>query len=466
MADATLVQQLAAFAAATTFDALPERVQLSAPQRVLDIVGLALAALEMDTSVATLGWVGDQGGAAQARVIGGGKAPASMAAFANGVLAHSLDYDDTHLPSVLHPCASVVPAALAAAETAGAPGKQLLAAVAVGVEICVRLGMAGYDREAGQSLFFERGQHATSICGAIGSAAAAALLLGLDESGIADAMGLAVSMSGGVLEANRTGGSVKRLHCGWAAKAGVMAAELAGRGFTGPPTVLEGRFGFFEAYLSGQFEPAEITLGLGETWALADLHYKPYPANHFTHASVDAALRLRAAGIGPADVASVEIAVATPTARTIGEPLEVKRRPGTGYAGKFSGPYVFAAALHGGGGLGLGLDDFTDALVQDPSYLSLMDRTTIVGSAVCDALYPHALPAIVTVTLTDGRTVVEEVLTNRGGPDQPLTDAELHTKFLTNARRALPEHTALQLADGLRSLPTLDLASHALEALS
>jgi 2-methylcitrate dehydratase PrpD len=465
VAEPTLVQQLAAIAAKTSYDVLPLDVQESAPQRVLDIVGLCLAALPMDTSDAAIAWVTAQGGHPQATVIGGTRAPASQAAFVNGVLAHSLDYDDTHLPSVLHPSASVVPAALAAAESAGASGPDLLAAVAVGVEVCVRLGMAGYDKGAGQSTFFERGQHATSICGAVGSAAAAAMLLGLDESGIGHAMGLSVSMGSGVLEANRNGGSVKRLHCGWAAHAGVMAAELAARGFTAPPTVLEGRFGFFEAWLSGAFDPDEVTRGLGTEWALPGIHYKPYPANHFTHAAVDAALRLRDKGIRPADVAAVEIAVAPPTVRTIGEPLEAKRRPPSGYTAKFSGPFVFAAALHGGSGLGVGLDDFTDALATDTSYLALMDKTTVVGSEQCARLYPHALPAVVTLTTTDGRVLVEEVLDNRGGPARPLTADELTEKFLTNATRTLPVDTAHELAAGIRSLPSLPLAATALEAL-
>ena len=305
MAEPTLVQHLAALAAKSSYDVLPDDVRESAPQRVLDVVGLGLAALDMDTSQAVRRWALAQGGAPQSVLLGGGRAPEAQAAMVNGTLAHSLDYDDTHLPSVLHPSASVVPAALAAAEVGKATGAQLLAAVAVGVEVCVRLGMAGYDREAGQSTFFERGQHATSICGAVGSAAAAGMLLGLDEEALAHAMGLSVSMGSGVLEANRNGGSVKRLHCGWAAHGGVVAAELAAAGFTAPPTVLEGRFGFFEAWLSGRFSPEEVTAGLGTDWALPGVHYKPYPANHFTHAAVDAALRLRAQGVRPDDVERV-----------------------------------------------------------------------------------------------------------------------------------------------------------------
>jgi 2-methylcitrate dehydratase PrpD len=463
----TLVQALAEMVAKTSYDALPEPVRASAPERVLDIVGLCLAALDMDTSTATLGWVAESGGAAQATALGlwEQKVPAAQAAFANGVLAHSLDYDDTHLPSILHPSASVVPAALAAAETAHVSGQRLLAAVATGVEVVVRLGMAGYDSTAGQSTFFERGQHATSICGAIGSAAAAASVLGLPVKGIADAMGLAVSMTGGVLEANRTGGTVKRLHCGWAAHAGVTAAQLAARGFTGPPTVLEGRFGFYEAFLSGRFEATAITDGLGEQWCLPDVHYKPYPANHFTHAVADAAIALRASGLRPEDIASAVISAPTPTVRTIGEPIEAKRRPESGYHAKFSAPYVFAAALVGGGGLGLGLDDFTDELVREPVRQSLMDRTTVVGSAECDAGYPHTLPAVVTVTTTVGGTLSEAVFANRGGPLRPLSADELRAKYLDCASRALGEDVAGRLASAVLALPDLPDVADLLEGL-
>ena len=177
------------------------------------------------------------------------RCPAPAAALVNGTLAHALDFDDTHLPSVLHPSASVVPAALAVAEARGRSGAEALHAIAVGIEINVRLGSAGYDATQRVNLFFERGLHATSICGALAAAGAAALLLGLDAAGVADAIGIAASMGAGLLEANRTGGTVKRVHCGWAAHAGVCAAELARSGLTGPPTVLEGRFGFFAGLL-------------------------------------------------------------------------------------------------------------------------------------------------------------------------------------------------------------------------
>lgn len=453
MSAPTAVQQLARMTVEAT-DAVPAEVATSVRQRVLDVLGLQLGALPLDTSAAALRFVASQGGHGQASVVGStDRVPAAWAAFAGGVLAHSLDYDDTHLPSILHPSASVVPAALAAAELSGASGRRVVGAVAAGIEVVVRLGMAGYDREAGNSTFFEHGQHATSICGAIGSAASAASLLGLGADGVAHAMGIAASMAGGVIEANRTGGTVKRLHCGWAAHAGVSAAQLAEAGFTGPPTVLEGRFGFFEAFLHGVYRPEELTDGLGERWSVPGIFFKPYPANHFTHGGIDAAIELREAGLRPDDVAAAVLGVAGPTVRTIGEPLAVKQAPETGYQAQFSGPYTVAAALLGGGGLGLALEDFTDELATDPARRALMGRITVEADEACAAIYPSQFPARLTVTTHAGERLEAFVTANRGGPERPLTDDELATKFRDNAARSASPEAAARLEGAVAALP-------------
>jgi 2-methylcitrate dehydratase PrpD len=433
---ATLAQQLAGFAADVRRDGAPHEVRKSTRQRILDIVGLQAAALPLPTSAAALAYVAAQGGVEEASVVGRGElAPATWAAFAGGVLAHSLDYDDTHLPSVLHPSASVVPAGLAVAEATGASGPATLDAIAVGIETVVRLGMAGYDPVAGDSVFFAHGQHATSICGALGAAVTAALLRGIDEQGVTDTLGVAASMASGIIEANRTGGTVKRLHCGWAAHAGVTAAGLVGAGFTGPPTVLEGRFGFFEAFLHGQVDLRVVASGLGQDWSVPGIFFKPYPANHFTHTGLDAARRLRARGLTPDDVAEAVLGVAGPTVRTIGEPLEVKRRPETGYQAQFSGPYLVALGLLGGHGLGAGLEDFEDERVSRRDVRELMSRIRVIADERCDRIYPRQFPAVLTVRTHDGRELVEEVLVNRGGPDDPLSDDELATKFRDNVGR-------------------------------
>lgn len=450
--ESTLAQQLSRFAADLRYEDLPQDVIDSIKSRVLDILGICAAAAPLETSRGVRQWAIDQGGVPEASAVGiGHELPASLAAFVNGVLAHSLDYDDTHLPSVLHPSASVIPAVLAAAQAKNSTGKELIRAIAIGLEICVRLGMAGYDHEKQNSTFFEHGQHATSICGAMGSAAAIAALYG-GESLICDSLGVAASMASGIIEANRTGGTVKRIHCGWAAHSAVSAVNLVRYGLTGPPTVLEGRFGFFQAWLHGEFDPGAITEGLGEEWSIQDIFFKPYPANHFTHAAVDAAAGLRRSGLIIEEIESMTLGVPAPIVRTIGEPIEVKRRPETGYMAQFSGPYAVVAGLLGGGGLEVGLDDYTDEFAVDPVRRSLMAKVDVVADEKCTAIFPMQFPAVLTVRLRDGSTEVREVLTNRGGPKRPLSFGELTKKFRDNAKRTLTPSAMDNLANECKEL--------------
>jgi 2-methylcitrate dehydratase PrpD len=456
----TLVEGLAVFAASAE---VPDDVRASVRQRVLDIVGLAIAASPLPTSQAVASYARDLGGAPQAHAIGvDALLPAPSAALVNGTLAHSLDYDDTHLPSIIHPSAPVVPACLAAAEAADASGADVVRATAVALEICVRLGMAGYDKQAETSLYFERGQHATASCGTIAGAAGAAVLLGLDAGGIAHAMGVAASMASGIIEANRTGGTVKRLHCGWAAHAAVTAAELAGRGLTGPPTVLEGDFGFFRATIDGRFDPDALRLGLGTVWSVPGIFFKPYPANHFTHTTIDAVLALRDRGLRAEDVEAVEVGIAAPTVRSVGEPIERKRAPESGYQAQFSIPYVVAAALCGGGGLGLGLDDFTDDLAREPARRRIASRVTVRGDDACTEIYPHQFPAVVRVRTTSGEELVERRLRNRGGPGDPLSDSELALKFRENAGRVLSPDAVSAIEEAAKRLDVLENAGELL----
>ncbi|MBI1759882.1 MAG: MmgE/PrpD family protein [Acidobacteria bacterium] len=447
----TLLQRFSRFAADVTYDALPPAVITSIKERTLDTVGLCLAATPLETSQMALNLALSWGGHPEATTIGAPhRLPAPSAGFVNGTLAHSLDYDDTHLPSVLHPSASLIPGVLAVGEAINASGKDVIAAAAIGYELCVRAGMAAYDRTLGNSVFFERGWHATSICGTLGVAAAAAKLYGLGAEGVMHAVGIAASLGAGVIEANRTGGSVKRLHCGWAAHAGIIAAQTARAGFTGPPSILEGRFGFYQAFCGGQFDAAEIVDGLGENWCIPDIFYKPYPANHFTHAGIDAALRLRERIGNLDDIAEIELGVASPTLRTIAQPPEQKARPQSGYHAQFSGPFTVAAALlGGGGGLGLWLDDFTDANVSDPRYLALAAKVRCVANAECDAIFPNQFPAVLTIRLKSGEVLVEKVLANRGGPANPLSLAELKIKFAANAGRRLSATAAQAVADSI-----------------
>lgn len=453
----TPAQRLADFAVATRDGELPAELREKVTGHLLDLLGNSLAALPERPGAAVRELVDEWGGTPAATAIGSTtRLPAPSAALVNGTLAHSLDFDDTHLPSVLHPSASVLPAALATAEAVGATGARLLDAAAVGIEVTCRLGMAQYDEELGNSVFFDRGLHATAICGAIGAAVAAAMLRGIDAAGICSAMGIAASMGSGIIEANRTGGTVKRVHCGWAAHAGVVAADLARLGLTGPPTVFEGRFGFFQAFCGAHFDAdgvvAALTEGLGRRWELSRLFIKPYPCNHFTHAGVDAAMRLRRRGVDPARISRLTLGVPAPVLRTIAEPAAEKAHPRSGYHAAFSGPYTVAAGLLArpgapGHGLGVFHEDFTDEAAADPARLDLAARVTCVADEECTAVFPHQFPAVLTAELDDGSTMTERVMVNRGSPQDPLDAAELTAKFLANALGAGAEPAVRALAD-------------------
>lgn len=448
MNEQTLVGRLAEFASTARAKGVGTELRDDAARRVLDVLGNSLAAQGTPAAASVRALIVEWGGRPQATAVSmPDRYPAASAALLGGTLAHALDFDDTHLPSVLHPSATVVPAALAVAEATGASGAALLDAVAVGVEITVRVGMAGYDEKLGNSVFFERGLHATAICGALGGAAAAAMLSGLDTAEIAHALGIAASMGSGLLEANRTGGTVKRVHCGWAAHAAVTAASLARHGLTGPPTVLEGRFGLLHAFCGDQAIPAAITDELGDRWELPGIFFKPYPCNHFTHAGIDAALRLRGRGVTADAVDRLILGAPTPVLRTIGEPVHAKRHPESGYHAAFSGPYTVAAALLGGGGLGVFHDDFTDAAAADPRRLAVAARVDCVPDARCDEIFPYQFPAVLTARLRDGRTLTERVDVNRGGPGNPLSAAELATKFRLNTAAVLSSDRADEIAE-------------------
>ena len=456
--ETTVLQEVSRFAAGVRDGKVEDSILQDARRRVMDIIGIALAASGMEPTRVVRAVVESWGGEGQAGIIGSDdRYPASSVALVNGTLAHALDYDDTHLPSVLHPSAAVVPAALAAAEASGASGRDLLTAAAAGDELAVRVGMTGYDEELGNSVFFEKGLHATSIAGTLGGALAAAMLYGLDEEGIGHAVAISASMGAGLIEANRTGGTVKPVHCGWAAHAAITAAELARHGLTGPPTVFEGRFGFLQAYLGDEADVEALTRGLGEEWELPRVFFKPYPANHFTHAGIDAAIRLREEGLDVGEIEEIELGAATPTLRTIAEPEEEKAKPKTGYAARFSGPFTVATALLGGGGLGVSLDDFTDEAVKDRVKLDLASRVRCVADEKCDRIFPNQFPAVLRVWLKSGEEREARVSHNRGGPENPLSNEELETKFRTNAGQVLPVGQVEALEEVLRSLAEAEM---------
>ena len=344
------------------------------------------------------------------------------------MLAHGLDYDDTHEAAVTHVSCSVAPTMLAAAERHASRGADALAALALGMETAVRIGLVA------PGAFHDRGFHPTGVCGAYAASLVAGRLAGLDAPRLAHALGLAGSMASGTMEFLTDGTWAKRVHAGWAAHAGLSAAALADAGFSGPGETFEGRFGLYRSHLgAGEWDVAGLTRDLGTRWHLLDIALKPYPCCHMTHAFIDAAAALRAAGVAAADIDAVECHIHPREMPVVCEPVAGKLAPQSDYDAKFSLPYTVAAMFVRGQ---VDLDDFSPAAIADRAVLDLARRVTCLPDPAAD--YPRCFPGRLRVRLRDGRWLAHDEPVNRGSFLRPLADADVADKFRRNAARALP----------------------------
>ena len=440
----TAAERFAAFSSSLTVERIPDPVLDSAKLHILDALGCGLAAHALDTAPAAREAMIETGSIGPATAIGVtyGLPPAD-AALVNGVTCHALDYDDTHTGAVAHVSVAVLPAALAVAQSEGADGADLLAAVVAGNEIVARLGMAV------GSGFHTRGFHATAVCGVFGATAAACHLQSLGVAATTNALGIAGSMASGLLEYLADGSSTKRLHPGWVAHAAVIASRLAAHGATGPASVFEGRFGVYRAFAERDDIDAEtLTAELGERWETPRIAFKPYPACHYVHASLDAAAQALAET--PVRTEDIEEIVALTTEAGVSlvlEPLADKHRPRTEYEAKFSLPYSIAWLLvHGH----VDVSTYTDQAIADPDVLALAAK---VRYEVKDYdTYPRAFPGGVRIHTRDGRTLEAELPYQRGGHENPMSAEQVREKFRTNAALALSAAEVEALEEAVTAL--------------
>jgi 2-methylcitrate dehydratase PrpD len=322
-----------------------------------------------------------------------------------------------------------VPAALAAGEAAGADGAAVHGAIAVGYEWAARLGAA-----AGRRLH-ARGFHASGVVGPLVAAAVAARLGGLPPARAAEAVGLAGSMAGGLLEFLADGSWSKRLHPGWAAHGGLLAAALAGAGFPGPASVLEGRHGLYAAFLGPEATDVSVVArGLGRVWLSREVVTKLYPCAHVIHPFLDAALALRARErVAAPDVAAVRCRVAPWQVPIVCEPRETKVAPRTEYQARASLPFALAAALADGR---VDLDTFAPAAIGRPELSALAARVTHEPASASEPGFAAALE----VETRDGRRLVAEAT---AAPPDP---ARVRAKFAATAGRLLPPERVAALA--------------------
>ena len=439
-ADMTAVETLGQWCADLSWNAVPAAQRALVPLRVLDSLGLILAGADNPATQAAADYANAQGGiAAATSFVGAGRLPAAMTALVHGVAAHCRDFDDTFPDSVVHPGSMVVSAALAMGEAAGSAAEDIGCAILAGYEVAARLGAVAGRR------FHARGLHATAVVGPIAAAAAAARAARLGGTQTAWALGLAASMSGGLMAFQADGAWSKWLHVGWAAHGGITAAELAARNFRGPCTALDGPGNLYAALLAGEAcDFSLLTRDLGTIWLGGGARFKIYPCAHVIQPYIDAALKLRRAhGLRPDDIAEVRCPIAPWAVPIVCTPRAPKVAPETELDAIASLPYMVAAGLIDGE---VTLAALGDACRRRGDIRALAARVVHVE----DASLGQGFDARIEIRCVDGR--VESTSADAVVPEPQ----RLFGKFVANAEARLGKAHAQEAAARLAALPAPD----------
>ncbi|WP_061934715.1 MmgE/PrpD family protein [Aureimonas sp. AU22] len=456
---ADLSTDLARFAATTRFSDLPPDVVDAAKKSLLDTIGVILAASGTEPAVRPLiELVQGNGGREECSILGfGGRVPASAAALANGALAHALDFDD-QTPWGAHPDSSVVPTVLALAELKGdVTGEELIAAVAVGQELFIRL-----RRNVGWHMDW----NLSTVVGCFSAATAGASVMKLSVEQTAHALGIASMQSGGTMELIfGTGSDLRGMYAGFTSQACVTAVLLAQRGMTGIRNLFEGEAGHFRVYFKGEFDREKMLQGLGREFHSGGMLYKYWPAVGNAHTYIHASIELmRENGLIPDDVEEVLVHVGDFQQRMC-SPLDQRQAPGTLVDAKFSLPFLVGLSLAKGS---MRISDFSTEALKDPVVLALARKVVPVPDSSYDwtAKLPDGKVVVVT---RDGRRLERLGSMVPGSADRPMTWDELFDKFrdcAVAAARPLPEATIADTQKTIRDLETCGSISTLLRLLA
>ena len=424
----TVSQKVGQFAESFSLNNVPKEIVQLAKLHVLDSIGIGLASSTKDYGHKAASAGLDLGGEGDFPIIGlAHRLPVRDAIMVNGVLIHGLDFDDTHTTGVIHISASTVPTALMMAMANAKSGHEALEAYLLGVETGTRVAKAS----AGG--IHANGFHTTGIIGAYGCAIVAGKLSDLTVEQYTNAQGLVASFGGPTRAYHANGAWAKRMHTGIAAVNGVNAATWARHGFTGPDTVYEYDQGLYGTYAHGQeIDLNVLTEGLGETWELCNVAYKPFPACHWLHAFIESGIRLRKDhNLKPDEIESI-IVLAHPNQGAVCAPEGSKRRPQSSYQAQFSVHFTTAAALCRG--------QFTLAEIEpetygDPEVLAVCDK--IHYETTTETLYPDYFSGTVIVRTKDGRELKHAQQHNLGTDEHPITVDQVEEKYMSNATKAV-----------------------------
>lgn len=459
----SLTREVASFVHRTRLADIPSEVTRLARSYVLDGLGVALAGSTEECCKIAHKHYGAWGAKREAWVIGTPiRFPAEKAAFCNGLAAHAQDYDDTQLSTskdavyglLTHPTTPVLNAAWAAAEVAGAGGRELLEAYIVAVEAECRLS------DAMSPGHYRMGFHSTGTVGHLGACLAAGKLLRLTEDQLVHALGLAASMAAGLRE--NFGTMTKPFHAGRACENGLLACLLVRRGFTSTSVILEARRGFYNAFgVGGGYEPSKIRGKLGRPWFFLEpgIAIKPYPSGSLSHPAQDLVLELVARhDIRPGQVEKIDVGTNSNIPNALIYPM-----PTTELEGKFSIPFCMAIAVVE---RKAGLRQFRTEKVRDPRVVEIMKRTTLYVDPEMERLGFDLARSVVKVRLKDGRVIEGRADRAHGTPPDLLSFDQLAEKFRDCARLAVTKDQAERAVEAVRNIEQMGKVSAFLASLA
>lgn len=438
-------EALAKFTAELEFGDIPPNCLSTIKMALLDALGCALFGSTTPWATMINQMVKDYGGKEEATLWADGyQGPCHDIVMGLGSMIHSFDFDDYHNAKV-HPGAVVHPAAVTYGEREGISGCELITALVAGYETMIRISLGTGPRASRK-----RGWHLTGTCGPFGAAAAVGKILGLNYNQISSALGLAGTQSAGLWAFTADGSMSKRFHPGKAAHSGIIAAELAKRGFLGPSQILEAEDGGFCRATSDEFDLARITEGLGEIYETSSLCLKPYPNCASVHSSIDAALKLNNENkIVPEDIKEIVVNTSGGVILQCGwdyEPLSILQA-------QMSLKYAVAAAIIDGK---VTMDQFSEEHIGDPQILRLTKKIKAVLDEEINQMYPEKFSSRVEIRLKDGSIVSAYVEYPKGSPSNPMREEEVEGKFLHLSSGIVSREKALRIIEIVRKLEDLD----------
>ena len=420
VADIAATTRLAEQVAATQYEDLPARTLHAFKRAFQDHLTCAIAGSAMPVSRALLDYFRDTDATRISTIIGSGVMLSPQnAALVNGTNTHGLDFDDGHTNGSAHPSGAIFPAVLAAAQQYQSSPQQIVLATVMGYDVMCRIAAAMHPATA------RRGWHNTPIAGVFGAAAAVSKLLELNAEQTRNALGLAGSFSGGLREYVEEGAEIKRIHPGKAARDGLLCAEFAKRGITGPHRVLEGRRGFFNVHAGGEVKWDRLVAQLGERYEIENIYFKPYPCCRHYHAIIDGIVELRGQYLFKAhEVVRIDLGL-----YAIGVSGHDHKHADNLLDAQMSAPVAAALATVDGE---IAAHHFLPASLARAEVLRLIQTVDTRLDEECERIYPGKRSGVVRVHLHDGRSLEKRVIEPRGETENPMSDADLRRKFTVN----------------------------------